>query len=75
MTKNVEIPILYKDKAECCGCSACFAVCPVDAIYMKEDEEGFLYPYINNQVCIGCKKCLHVCAFKNDLRGKTYRLI
>lgn len=72
MTKKVQIPILYRDKDECCGCSACFAVCPVGAISMKEDREGFLYPRINSKECIGCQKCLKVCAFKKDIHSNTY---
>lgn len=35
-----EIPILYKRKEECCGCSACYAICPKEAISMVEDKEG-----------------------------------
>lgn len=29
-----------------CGCTACAAICPKDAIIMKEDNEGFLYPTV-----------------------------
>ena len=39
-----EIPVLYKRKEECCGCTACYAICPKEAISMVEDEEGFEYP-------------------------------
>ena len=35
------------EKNRCCGCSACSKICPVGAITMIEDEEGFLYPEIN----------------------------
>lgn len=38
-----EIPVLYKRKEECCGCTACYAICPKEAISMVEDEEGFEY--------------------------------
>ena len=33
--------ILFKDKNECCGCTACFNICPVNAIKFEEDNEGF----------------------------------
>lgn len=33
-------------KKECCGCAGCSQICPVDAIEMKMDKEGFLYPFI-----------------------------
>ena len=39
--------ILYKRKEECCGCTACYAICPKEAISMVEDEEGFEYPQID----------------------------
>ena len=37
-----EVPVLYKRKEECCGCTACYAICPKEAISMVEDEEGFV---------------------------------
>jgi formate hydrogenlyase subunit 6/NADH:ubiquinone oxidoreductase subunit I len=59
-----ETPELYLKKEQCCGCSACYAICPKNAITMIEDEEGFLYPQINIDRCVGCKMCLKVCPFK-----------
>lgn len=58
------IPILYKRKEECCGCSACYAICSRSAISMIEDEEGFLYPEINIELCGRCEMCLKVCPVK-----------
>ena len=55
-----------KNKASCCGCSACFAACPVGAISFKADNEGFLYPEINGEKCIECGKCVAVCPLKSD---------
>lgn len=63
---NRKIPLLYERKEECCGCTACFAICPKEAIVMTEDEEGFLYPEIKEDRCIKCYQCLHVCPFKNN---------
>lgn len=60
-----KIPILYKRKAECCGCTACYAICPKKAITMEEDSEGFEYPLVNDEVCIRCYKCLTVCPIKH----------
>ena len=40
-----KIPVLFKEKKECCGCTACYAICSQMAISMIEDEEGFVYPY------------------------------
>lgn len=44
--KEIPIPVLYERKEDCCGCSACYAICPKSAIKMVEDEEGFEYPLI-----------------------------
>lgn len=59
-------PILYSSKEECCGCTACYSICPKKAISMIVDEEGFLYPKIDESKCINCKMCLKVCPFKSD---------
>lgn len=47
-----EVPVLYKRKEECCGCTACYAICPKEAISMVEDEEGFEYPQIDESKCV-----------------------
>ena len=62
---NKEIPKLYEKKENCCGCSACIAICPVGAIKMVMDNEGFYYPEIDSKKCIKCYSCLKVCALKN----------
>jgi ferredoxin len=53
--------ITVKEKHLCTGCEACSNVCPVDAIAMLEDEEGFRYPHVDERLCIQCEKCLKVC--------------
>ena len=58
------IPQLSTLPEKCCGCSACYAVCPANAITMREDEEGFLYPFVDSGKCLGCNKCISICAFK-----------
>lgn len=57
-------PILYKKKEDCCGCTACFAICPKGAITMTVDEEGFEYPTIDAKECIKCWQCVKVCPIK-----------
>lgn len=64
MKKKIIIPKLFSNKEECCGCTACEAICPKDAISMEEDKEGFLYPQIIREKCIKCFKCIKVCPFK-----------
>ena len=71
-TNKKALPELYQKREECCGCSACFAVCPVKAIEMLPDEEGFLYPAVQANQCVRCYQCLSVCSFKTDQKEKTY---
>ena len=53
-------------KEGCCGCSACASGCPKNAIIMKGDEEGFIYPIIDNQRCIDCGLCMKLCSFNSE---------
>lgn len=59
-----KIPELYSRKEECCGCSACYSICPKAAISMVEDKEGFEYPQIDAEKCIRCYQCRKVCPIK-----------
>lgn len=63
-----KIPVLYEKEDECCGCTACYAVCPKGAITMKEDGEGFEYPAINEKLCVSCCMCLKICPIKKKLQ-------
>ena len=49
-------------RAECSACGACLAVCPVEAIRMKEAMGGFKYPEIDEDKCLYCGKCERICA-------------
>ena len=49
------------EKNKCCGCHACFNICPKKAIKMKKDENGFKYPIIDKKKCVDCKLCEKVC--------------
>ena len=53
------------NKNLCTGCTACYASCPNKAISMTENDEGFLYPTINNELCINCGLCKKVCPVNN----------
>ncbi len=43
-------------KNECDVCACCAAICPENAIILTE-----FYATINQELCIGCKKCFIVC--------------
>lgn len=47
---------------DCFGCMLCHDICPVKAITMSEDENGFWQPKINENICIGCLACEKGCA-------------
>lgn len=55
---NVFIEKLH-DK--CTGCCACLNICPKNVISMKEDNEGFKYPFVNEKKCIKCGLCVQIC--------------
>lgn len=57
--------IEIKDKKKCCGCTACYNACPVNAISMEPDFEGFLYPSVDKEKCIDCGLCERVCPIIN----------
>lgn len=50
----------------CNGCSACYNACPVGAIKMERNSEGFSVPVINKDVCIDCNLCRKVCSVNQD---------
>lgn len=58
--------IEIKNKADCCGCTACASICPQDAITMQPDSMGFLYPVVAKEKCVDCGLCEKVCAFNDN---------
>lgn len=61
-----------KRKEECCGCGACYNICPCNAVQMQSDCEGFLYPIVNGN-CIECGKCINVCPIINKRPDVSFR--
>lgn len=55
-----------KEKKNCCGCEACVQRCPKSCITMREDNEGFLYPEVDKNICIDCGLCEKVCPVINQ---------
>lgn len=56
----------------CTSCGACAAVCPVDAIRMRRNEQGFYFPEIGD-ACIHCGKCERACPVLSP-RARTDRI-
>lgn len=61
--------IELKKLEDCCGCTACYSICPVNAISMNRDCEGFLYPSIDLLKCVKCNKCEKVCPTINSKKN------
>ncbi len=61
---------VYSEKKICSGCGICEVNCPYDAVKMKVDEEGFLYPVIDYALCVDCGKCRKICSFNRDFINK-----
>lgn len=60
----------------CTGCEMCTNICPVNAIQMKIDKTGFLYPEIDLENCIHCNLCHEHCPAVDEVakslgRGET----
>lgn len=56
----------------CTGCSACYSVCPRNAISMAQNNEGFYKPVIKEESCINCKLCECVCPILKDDKDKMF---
>ena len=63
--------IEIRDKKDCCGCSACAAICPKQCITMQSDKQDFLYPFVEDSLCINCGLCEKVCPVLNVNEERT----
>jgi len=55
----------------CNGCHACYSLCPKKAIKMVVNTEGFLFPQINNELCIECGLCEKRCPVLNPITKES----
>lgn len=61
MLESKKNNIVKFDKKHCTGCETCAQLCPVNAIEMLENDEGFFEPFVNQDKCINCGACLKRC--------------
>ena len=53
----------------CTGCSACSQACPQGAVAMEANNEGFLYPRIDEGRCTDCGLCGRICPVNKAVAG------
>lgn len=58
--------IKISNPEDCCGCTACASVCTHQAITMRPDVMGFLYPEVNSELCTECGLCEKICSFNSN---------
>lgn len=64
----VNIKIVGQD---CCGCRTCEQVCPKSCIKMVENKDGFIYPQVEESLCINCSICIKKCPVHNYNESTT----
>ena len=60
----------------CCGCGVCAAICPVECIEIRFDENLEYKPFVDSDACTSCGLCIRVCPSnqKTSLSvGETFR--
>ncbi len=71
MQKDNICKYVFSDKG-CFGCGACKNICPIDAIDMGYDNDGYLIPVANNEICVECGKCKKICPILNEIRSRHF---
>lgn len=60
---------------DCCGCHSCQQACPKNCITLKPNNEGFLYPEVNEKLCIDCGICVKKCPILTDVKRQDTKKI
>ncbi len=63
---------------ECCGCSSCYNACPKNAINMETGNDGFVFPKIDEKLCVNCGICAKKCPSINkkvEMKNDQYAFL
>ena len=63
MNKDNHVSI---DISNCCGCYSCYNICPRKAIEMKKDRFGFVFPQVDEILCVQCGLCKKACGYQES---------
>jgi len=74
LSKINDLDKLITPPEKCTGCGACFSSCPQKAITMKENNEGFIFPYINMNLCTGCNICKKNCPNNQNYQKNNHKI-
>lgn len=69
----METYLTSRAKNACYGCRACEQVCNLGCIDMEFDNEGFIYPEIDNIRCTNCNLCKKVCPVEFNINMTDYK--
>jgi len=61
------------DKQNCCGCYACYNICPPKCIHMQPDVDGFWYPVVEIDECTECGLCEQICPILKEKSAFYYQ--
>lgn len=73
ISKDKEKNNVFDTNSLCCGCGACQLVCPVNAISVEMNQEGFYSAAVNEKACISCGKCKKVCPYLSKEEKKCIK--
>lgn len=71
-TKPEKLHVMQRNSL-CVGCGACSVVCPVGAIQILQDADGFWKAEVDSSKCIHCGKCNKVCPCCTAVQSKPAR--
>ena len=58
------------NSTKCYGCGACVCSCNFGALKMWHNEQGFMYPILEQSKCRNCNACYKVCPAIDDNLNK-----